>query len=362
MKTILLFVGKEFLINEALCEYIKREAQKKIATLSAIKYLFEKDKNLFLYISQAWEEYDKILIVTLDSTYATVSKIVATIFEDTLRAKDNMLVPSKAQKVEQGSYLIAYDNKELNVIRFKPSQKAPAVLLGLQQESSFGYIFDMQKDEIKERLTPLATSYEVGYILTRESEGLYKFYAYNKKFGDLAMFIQNAKLLLPNNLIVANNIFEYLVERLSALHKRITFAESCTGGLLASMLTKVPGSSNIFDGSLVTYANEIKSAWLGVKKETLQAFGAVSPETVEEMLAGALRVSQADYAIAISGIAGPGGATETKPVGTVVIGCKSKEREVVRTIYFKGDRNYIQYQAAMYGLKLLFEIAKEELF
>ena len=362
MKTITLFVGKEFLINEALCDYIEREAKKCIGPISSKMHLFEKDKDLFLHISNAWQEYEKVLIVTLDRTYATVSKIVATIFEDTLRAKEDMLVPSKAQKIEHGSFLIADNNKELNVIRFKPSQKAPAILLSSQQESSYGYIFDMQKEEIEERIAPLAKSYEVGYILTRESEGLYKLYAYNKKFGDLAMFIQNAKLLLPNNLIVANNIFEYLIERLSALHKRITFAESCTGGLLASMLTKVPGSSNIFDGSLVTYANEIKNAWLGVKKETLQAFGAVSPETVEEMLAGALRVSQADYAIAISGIAGPGGATETKPVGTVVIGCKSQENEIVRTIYFKGDRNYIQYQAAMYGIKLLFEVAREELF
>ena len=362
MKNILLFVGKEFLINTAICEYVKREASKKIGPITSIKYLFEKDKDLFVHISEAIEIYERVLLITLESTYATVSKVVATIFEDNLKAVDNMLIPSKAREIEHNSFLIEQEGKEVNVIEVTLFNKVPSILLNREQESGFGYIFDLQREIIEEKLLALAKSYEVDYILAQETIELYKFYAYDKKFGDLAMFMQNAKLLLPDHLIVANNIFTYLIERLSVVEKKITFAESCTGGLLASMLTKVPGSSKIFNGSLITYANEIKNTWLGVKKETLQKYGAVSEETVEEMLDGALRVSQADYAVAISGIAGPGGATKTKPVGMVVIGCKSKEDEIVRTLYLQGDRNYIQYQAAMYGVKLIFEIAKDELF
>ncbi len=362
MKNILLFVGKEFLINHAMSEYVKREAEKKLGPLSSIKYLFEKDKDLFLHLSEAVERYEKVLLITLDSTYATVSKIIATIFEDNLKAIDNMLVPSKAQKIEPKSFLIQEANKEINVLEAAIFEKLPPILFSVEEERSFGYIFDLHKEIIKEKINSLAKSYEVEYILTQEAPELYKLYTYNKKFGDMTTFLQNIKLLLPSNLIIADNIFAYLIERFTALQKRITFAESCTGGLLASMLTKHPGSSKIFDGSLVTYANEIKNAWLGVKKETLEKYGAVSVETVTQMLQGALRVAQADYAIAISGIAGPSGGSKTKPVGMVVIGCKSKEEEIVRVLYLRGDRNYIQYQAAMYGIKLLFEIAKNELF
>ncbi len=362
MKTQILFIGKEFRINEAFTDYVKRQALRHVDAINAITFLEENDKNLFLYISKAIEEYRNLLIVTTPQSYPATSKIVATLFEDNLVAKENFLVPSKAFAVEANSFAIKKGAHTINLIRARIGQKLPNILLDIQSESTYFYIFGLEEERIIETIYPIAKSYDIGLILTQETPELYKVFAYKKKFGDLAMFVQNAKLMLPQNLIITDNIFEYLIERFSALHRTVTFAESCTGGLLASMLTKVPGSSNIFHGSLVTYANEIKHAWLGVQNDTLQAFGAVSEETVEEMLRGALKVADADYAIAISGIAGPGGATPTKPVGTVVVGCRSKTEEIIRTMHFRGDRNYIQYQAAMYGIRLLFEVAKEELF
>ena len=362
MKTKILFIGKEFRINDAFAEYVRRQTLRHVDSIHAVTYLDDNDKNLFLYISKAIEEYRNLLIVTTPQSYPAASKIVATLFEDNLVAKENFLVPSKAHKVEPNSFAIQKNGTTINVLRAEPGQTLPAILLEIPSESTYFYIFGLEKERIDESISPIAKSYDVGLILTQETPEMYKVFAYQKKYGDLAMFVQNAKLILPQNLVVARNIFEYIIERFGALHRTVTFAESCTGGLLASMLTKVPGSSNIFHGSLVTYANEIKSAWLGVKEDTLKAFGAVSEETVEEMLRGALKVADADYAIAISGIAGPGGATPTKPVGTVVVGCRSKDEEIIRTMHFRGDRNYIQYQAAMYGIRLLFEVAKEDLF
>ena len=361
MRTGILFIGKEFSINDAFCEYVIRETKKKLLSVDSIRYLNEKDKDLFLEISSHYERFDNTLVVTSSRSYPTASKIVATLFEDNLVVTEEGLVPSKAIETQKNSFLIG-DGHHINLIKADPCNKLPAILLRQEKEAVTFFVFDLSIKQITQKLSPIASSYGIGYILSELTPGLHQICAYNKKYGDLAMFVQNAKMELPQNLIVAHNIFEYLIERLGSLHKTITFAESCTGGLLASMLTKVAGSSNIFDGSLVTYSNEIKHKWLGVRKETLETFGAVSEETVEEMLKGALRVAQADYAIAISGIAGPGGGTPTKPVGTVVVGARSKERELIRTMHFKGDRNYIQYQAAMYGVKLLFEIAKEELF
>ena len=139
---------------------------------------------------------------------------------------------------------------------------------------------------------------------------------------------------------------------LRANKQTITVAESCTGGLVASKITKIAGSSDIFNGSIVTYSNKIKNQELNVKNETLEKFGAVSIEVVNEMLDGVISKFEADYAISISGIAGPSGETIHKPVGTVVIGISNaKGHKMVDVCFFKGNREEVQIQAAEYSLK-----------
>jgi nicotinamide-nucleotide amidase len=110
----------------------------------------------------------------------------------------------------------------------------------------------------------------------------------------------------------------------------LALAESCTGGLISDLITNVPGSSEYFLFSGVTYSNHAKMNVLGVRRETLENFGAVSEETVREMAEGALRISGADYALATSGIAGPDGGTDEKPVGTVCIGLASPEKTITK--------------------------------
>ncbi|MFW3411472.1 CinA family protein [Aliarcobacter butzleri] len=144
--------------------------------------------------------------------------------------------------------------------------------------------------------------------------------------------------------------------------KTITTAESCTGGLVASMITKVSGSSDIFNGSIVSYSNKIKNQELNVNNETLEKFGAVSTEVVNEMLDGAIKKFEADFAIAISGIAGPTGATKNKPVGTVVIGISDANKvKTIDTFYFKGTREEVQIQAAKTSLKKILKFVKKTL-
>jgi nicotinamide-nucleotide amidase len=115
-------------------------------------------------------------------------------------------------------------------------------------------------------------------------------------------------------------------------------AESCTGGAIASLITSVSGSSDYFVGSIVSYSNRVKSNVLGVSISDLEIYGAVSEKVVEQMAQGALRVLGCDYAIATSGIAGPGGGTETKPVGTVWIAVANKEKVVSKVYHFTKDR------------------------
>lgn len=122
--------------------------------------------------------------------------------------------------------------------------------------------------------------------------------------------------------------------------KRLTLAaaESCTGGLVSSRITDVPGSSAYFLGGVVAYSYEAKASLLGVSWDTLNKYGAVSRETVIEMARGARKLFNADIAVSISGIAGPGGGTDAKPVGTVWVGLSASGGEEARHFVWEGDR------------------------
>ena len=153
-----------------------------------------------------------------------------------------------------------------------------------------------------------------------------------------------------------------LQELLRTYNKTITTAESCTGGLVASLITKISGSSDIFNGSVVTYSNKIKNQELNVKNETLEKFGAVSYEVVNEMLDGVIKKFDANFAIAVSGIAGPTGGTKNKPVGTIVIGISSSNSHKIVNVYnFSGTREEIQIQAAKTSLKEILKFIKKAL-
>lgn len=136
---------------------------------------------------------------------------------------------------------------------------------------------------------------------------------------------------------------------------KLVTAESCTGGLVAALLTQHAGSSDVTEGGLVTYSNSMKQSVLGVREETLSAFGAVSAETVREMAVGALRIAQdATHAVSISGIAGPGGGSAEKPVGLVWFGTAVRGGEVLAEAkVFKGGRTDVRSQAARHALCLV---------
>ena len=148
---------------------------------------------------------------------------------------------------------------------------------------------------------------------------------------------------------LAQRVLALLIEQ----GKTVTTAESCTGGLIASMLTQVPGSSAGFHAGFVTYANDIKHSVLGVSNATLAEQGAVSESVVTEMAYGALQRAAADYAIAVSGIAGPDGGTPDKPVGTVWIAWGSETDMRTRGLCWPVERTLFQTMIAAAGLDML---------
>ena len=161
--------------------------------------------------------------------------------------------------------------------------------------------------------------------------------------------------LLPDELV---NKAREVVEANRKLGRRIAVAESCTGGLVSAALTEIAGSSDVFEAGYVTYSNAAKLSQLKVSEEVVETFGAVSVATAWAMARGALAASDADVAVAITGIAGPGGGTAQKPVGTVVFARAERGADPAQIVadnkhFDEQTRSGVRFQAALCALELL---------
>lgn len=151
---------------------------------------------------------------------------------------------------------------------------------------------------------------------------------------------------------IENRIVEHLVNRA----QNLVTAESCSGGLIAHRITNVPGASACFLGGVVVYSNEMKTVLLGVSRETLAVHGAVSEPTARAMASGARERYGADYALAVTGIAGPSGGTPDKPVGLVYAALAASGGVTVRRFCFDGNRAAVKRQTADAAFELLWEV------
>ena len=134
---------------------------------------------------------------------------------------------------------------------------------------------------------------------------------------------------------------------------KLAFAESCTGGLLSSLITSFPNSSRIFTCGFITYSNLSKQNMIGVKNKTLKKYGAVSSEVAKEMVNGIWKKNKVNVALSITGIAGPTGQTKNKKVGLVYIGIKSKKGIVINEFNFKGNREKIRFASVEKAVDLI---------
>jgi nicotinamide-nucleotide amidase len=363
MKTAVVFAGTKFIYNESLQDYVLRSLKKENIIPHSIEFFKDGDHSLFLEFERMFAYANELVIITSKQNFPTIGKVLCTITEDTLVVKDkDTLIPAKATLYSQRSYLIEQDTTHVNVLCIDEMQKMPKILLRKTTSSAVLHLFEEDETSAKVLLETLSQTYDVKLVLITLVEGWIEVHVESKKHGNIAKFISAAKQLLPKKIIAAANIFIYIIKRLAEENKTVTFAESCTGGLLTYYFTKHNGASAILNGSLVTYANEIKASWLAVDTASLENYGAVSTEVVAQMSLGALSVSGADYALSISGIAGDTGGSEEKPVGTVFIGVRSKEAHKEEHLLFQGDRNYVQHQSCLFAVKMLLLHDKEIFF
>jgi len=362
MKVQLIFIGNKFIYNDSLQEYVLRKVKQKFSFINSITYFKESDNSLFLYLEKEVNSKSGLIIITSKHNFSTVGKLISTVTSDNQVLKDGMLIPTKATVYDNRSYLLEHDETLVNVLQIDEMQKMPEILLRPVKNVATIHLFEYSKDAALTVLNPISQTFDVSIDISTLIDGWLRVEIQSNKYGNISKFIDTSKELLPKNIISASNITTYIIDRLHKNKKRITFAESCSGGLLSYTFVKENGASNILDGSLITYSDFIKENWLAVDKQSLQDYGAVSSEVVMQMSEGALNVSNAHYALAISGIAGDGGGSELKPVGTVYVGASSKTHQSHMHLKLDGDRNYIQQQSVLFAIKMLILIDKETFF
>ena len=175
--------------------------------------------------------------------------------------------------------------------------------------------------------------------------------------------IQKLHKIIPNNIFGYNNetLAGVIGEMLKTKSKKLAVAESCTGGFISHLITSVPGSSEFLNGSITAYSNQIKENILGVKNSTLTEFGAVSEQVAKEMALGVKQVLNSDFAVAITGIAGPTGGTDEKPVGTVWIAVADEKRVFAKKFVFGNNRERNIIRSSQTALQILRRVILKEL-
>ena len=211
-------------------------------------------------------------------------------------------------------------------------------------------LWDLLENEGEVSSLPHVMGVDIGIRI--EGNSLKEIESKEKK---LLTIMSNSKLNAYIWFIGDSTLEERIIAEAKEKKLKIGFSESCTGGLCASRITNFSGSSSVFWGSIVSYSNEIKESSLNVKTETLNSFGAVSKETAFEMALGAKENLNVDIAVSTTGIAGPGGGSDSKPVGTVGIGVSSKEKTESQIYHFSGNRKNLKDKFSQIALMTMLE-------
>ncbi|MBR6046174.1 MAG: CinA family protein [Ruminococcus sp.] len=172
-------------------------------------------------------------------------------------------------------------------------------------------------------------------------------------------FAKDNKMVTKRLDIVTDRVVKYMI----AKHISLSAAESCTGGMISEKVTGVAGASAVYAGGVCSYSEDVKERVLGVSRETLDRFTVYSAETADEMSAGVMRLMRTDAAIGVTGIAGPGGGSEEKPVGTVYVSVRYKDKKTVRDLalykeYEDPDREFIRIAASAEALEMLEQLLR----
>ena len=349
----LIIVGSDIIFNVNSVDYIKRVVGEEIGFINSI-HLYSDYNELRQNISNSLSVSSQMIIVSSAKEFFNISKTLTILSKSSMTVTNNMLTASNASIVEEFNILIQVNNTLINLLKYE-NYNLETILLKKEPTMVSVNIFNTTLDALRLHISTCSVYNQLD-ITIKSNLSMWHTLIIKGEVNIYNEFIKWLHSEYKHDVIISDNINHFIVQTLSKRNQKLTIAESCTGGLIASELTKIPGVSKILNGSIVSYANSIKEKLLNVQKKTMIDYGVVSKEVVNEMLNGVLVLFESDYAIAVSGIAGPDGGTINKPVGTVVIGVKSPNNTKIYNLHFEGDRESVQKQSQMYAIM---ELSKE---
>ena len=359
MRNSLAIIGSSIIHDNDIKEYIIRFFSKKNIKPDSLFLLEDSQKDFIFEIENLKPSTKNIYICADKKNYATIAKMCSTLIQDSLQNINDYLVPSLSSFAKNGrAFSVEYKEFFISVFCIDESLEIEA-LLESNFEQEIIHIFNLDLESARLFIEPLGESFDLSLCFYELINGYVICEVRSCNKAHIDEFLESVSKLLGEKIIIAEDIAEFLIKKLSSKNKTLTFAESCTGGALSYRFAKIPGCSNILEGSIVSYSNRIKNIWLEVDESILDRLGAVSGECVEAMAKGALNLSGADFAISISGIAGPSGATPNKPVGTVFVCAASRDGDIrVDRHLFSGDRELVQQKSVHAAIYALTEIVK----
>jgi nicotinamide-nucleotide amidase len=329
------------LTKETIAEHLDLEMELDETSLKNIKNFFQsihKDATINNY-KQAY--FPKGAII-LDNGCGTAPGCI-------LEVKDKIIIvlPGPPNELQH-----MFKNKVLPYLQGKT---------GYVIKSCMMKIFGIGESELEQRLIDLINTQTNPTLATYASAGEVTLRITAKETSEestnnlLTPVIEKVKSMLGNNIysLEGESMPEVVYKLLKNQNKKVAFAESCTGGMLSSQMVDIPGSSSVLDMSVISYSNEAKINNLGVNEKIINIHGAVSQEVAFEMAKGILNISRADIAVSITGIAGPGGGTDTKPVGLVYVCLYDGKKEYIRKLNFVRGRNYNRKYACLHALDMI---------
>ncbi|MGN0306456.1 MAG: competence/damage-inducible protein A [Lachnospiraceae bacterium] len=282
--------------------------------------------------------------IILDNENGTAPGLILT----TEQKKHILLLPGPPEELEPMflKQMIPYLQKLQQEVIYSSTVK----LCGIGESKAETQILDLLEKQGNPTIAPYAKTGEVHFRITAKAESEQKAKALvepvvqklKERFGTL-VYTAREEVTLE----------QAVADLLQEKRWKIATAESCTGGMVAARLTRVAGVSGVFETGMVTYANSTKKELLGVKEKTLTTYGAVSSQTAEEMVLGLAQRTGAEVSLSITGIAGPSGGTKEKPVGLVFMGCRVKDRTVIKEFHFSGNREKIRESSVAAALSLV---------
>ncbi len=340
---------KDDITKSVLLDFFGGELQINEAALKNVHAIFEKYKRPVLPANhqQAAVPSSCEVILNLQGTAPGMY-----FFKDNCHYYSMPGVPFEMMAMMENS-IIPKLTQTLNL----PSVLHETILTAGIGESFLADLIETEEDQLPEHIK-LAYLPKLGQVRLRLSA-----FGFNEQELKAELLIHKNKIVdkIGDYVIALSdiNIEEVILNTLLAQNKTLSTAESCTGGYIGHLLTSIAGSSRVYQGGGITYSYELKESVLGVKSDTLSQTGAVSEETVTEMVLGALKAFNSDYAIACSGIAGPDGGTPEKPVGTVWIAVACKNKVVAKKYLFGNKRMQNIERTAVSAFYMLYQLMKD---